>query len=93
MFPPLMKIQNLVCLHVLIQKSGSTKITLSQLLPQKYEIFRSHIHFLSYYCLRPSSKKLFPVENSKIKYLLKITSRTGVPGLKKYISQQAHAVK
>ena len=29
--------------------------------------------------------KLFPVENSKIKYLLKITSRTGVPGLNLWI--------
>ena len=76
-----MKVQNLVCFHILIQKSGSTKITSSKILPPKYQIYRSHIHFLSHYCYRPSSKKLFPVENSKIKYLLKITSRTGVPGL------------
>ena len=59
------------------------KDNLVKILPQKYQIYRNHIHFLSHYCLRPSSKKLFPVENSKIKYLLKITSRTGVPGLKK----------
>ena len=38
------------CLHVLIQKSGSTKITLSKILTPKYQIFRSHIYFLSHYC-------------------------------------------
>ena len=44
-FSPLMKVQNLVCFHVLIQKSGSTKITLSKIMPPKYQIYRSHIHF------------------------------------------------
>ena len=40
-----MKIQNLLCLHVLLQKSSSTELTLSQIMPPKYQIIRSHINF------------------------------------------------
>ena len=62
-------------------KIGFHEDNLVKKFAQKILNFSPSYPFLSHYCYRTSGKKLLPVENSKIKYLLKITSGTGVPGL------------